>query len=633
MKLSTRVLLGYGSILSLMVGLAVVSSAKVDRISTDLQTINAINSVKQRYAINFRGSVHDRAILMRDVLLLNDKADLQATFDGIEQRVTAYASSAVELDKMMAADTGVTQDERDILASIKQTEARTMPLMAEVIRLQLAGQQAPALDLLRSDARPAFVEWLARINKFIDLEEQKNQVVGRTVQDAANGFGIFMLLLCGGALGVGLVIGGWTFFSIRPLRSLAETVRRLAANDLTAEVAGADRRDEIGAIASAVLVFRDTAVAKKATDADKAVADETLEMVVETLGTALSQLSKRELTYRITAVFPGGFAVLKDNYNDALESMRSTVMQVSESAQTINTGTAEIAQASEDLARRTESNAASLEETSAALTQMETRLKATATASQSTVARADQAMAIVESGRSTAESAMQAMGRVSGSAKGIDDVIEGLDKIAFQTRVLAMNAAVEAGRAGDAGRGFAVVADLVSALAMRAEEEAKRARDQLSVTQNEIVTAVDAVGKVDTALSAISSDVAEVNRLLGGMASDNVDQSTAITEITAAVSTMDRSTQQNAAMVEQTSAAARNLTQEVCTLIDLTTQFSSERRVHDMAVAVNRRVTASHAAAPASSPPAVLQRPATKLKMVAGGHAGGKATDGGWSDF
>ncbi|WP_430983530.1 methyl-accepting chemotaxis protein, partial [Escherichia coli] len=122
------------------------------------------------------------------------------------------------------------------------------------------------------------------------------------------------------------------------------------------------------------------------------------------------------------------------------------------------------------------------------------------------VARADGAIATVSGGREIADEAVQAMGRVSESAKGIDSVIEGLDKIAFQTRVLAMNAAVEAGRAGDAGRGFAVVADLVSALAMRAEEEAKRARDQLTVTQSEILSAVGAVQKVDGALVNIAGD-------------------------------------------------------------------------------------------------------------------------------
>jgi methyl-accepting chemotaxis protein len=152
-------------------------------------------------------------------------------------------------------------------------------------------------------------------------------------------------------------------------------------------------------------------------------------------------------------------------------------------------------------------------------------------------------------------------------------VIEGLDKIAFQTRVLAMNAAVEAGRAGDAGRGFAVVADLVSALAIRAEEEAKRARDQLSFTQTEIMIAVEAVEKVDGAFADISVDVGEVTSLVTGMAADNVAQSYAVSEITAAVGSMDAATQQNAAMVEQTSAAAQNLMSEVSALVVETAHF------------------------------------------------------------
>jgi methyl-accepting chemotaxis protein len=103
MKIGTRILLGYVSILTLLVGLAVVSSSKVDSVSTNLSTINTVNSVKQRYAINFRGSVHDRAILTRDILLLDDRGDIKATLDGIRTRVAAYATSAAALDQMMAA--------------------------------------------------------------------------------------------------------------------------------------------------------------------------------------------------------------------------------------------------------------------------------------------------------------------------------------------------------------------------------------------------------------------------------------------------------------------------------------------------------------------------------------------------
>jgi methyl-accepting chemotaxis protein len=244
------------------------------------------------------------------------------------------------------------------------------------------------------------------------------------------------------------------------------------------------------------------------------------------------------------------------------------------SAASIRTGSGEIAHASANLARRTEANAASLEETSAAISQMDQRLGASARAAGQTVSRADGAIATVANGRNVADEAVLAMARVSEGAKGIDGVIEGLDKIAFQTRVLAMNAAVEAGRAGEAGRGFAVVADLVSALAMRAEEEAGRARDQLTATQSDVETALESVHKVDTALGDIARDVGEVHTLLGQMADDNQAQASTITQISAAVSSMDQSTQQNAAMVEETSAAARNLSGEVEALGDHASQFN-----------------------------------------------------------
>jgi methyl-accepting chemotaxis protein len=395
-------------------------------------------------------------------------------------------------------------------------------------------------------------------------------------QETAIKSALFVLVLGALALmGIAIALAVMlTRLIARPVSGLTRTMADLAAGKNDIAVPDTDRGDELGDMARAVLVFRDAAVAKQAAEAANARAEAEQKMVVETVSAQLSELANGNLTAEISRDFPGDYATVKTNFNAAVAELRNLIGTVMQSAATIRDGSNEIAQASEDLARRTEANAASLEETSAAVTQMDGRLKQTAAAAGRTVQRADGTIVTVSNGRATADEAMQAMTRVADSAKGIDSVIEGLDKIAFQTRVLAMNAAVEAGRAGEAGRGFAVVADLVSALAMRAEEEAGRARDQLTATQTDIVAAVEMVQKVDTALADISGDVGEVHKLLGEMANDNQAQSTAISEISIAIRTMDQSTQQNAAMVEETSAAARNLSGEVAALSEQASRFN-----------------------------------------------------------
>ncbi|WP_232318192.1 methyl-accepting chemotaxis protein [Sphingomonas sp. TDK1] len=365
-----------------------------------------------------------------------------------------------------------------------------------------------------------------------------------------------------------------------PLERLQDTMRALAGGNNQTDVPGTERGDEVGAMAKSVLVFKEAALRQEELAEAKKRADAAQALVVETLEDRLGKLAGGDLTATIETRFEAEYDGLKQNFNAAVSALRELITAVIESAETISTGSAEIAQASEDLARRTEGAAASLEETSAAVSEMNQRIKATAVASTKTVERATGAIGVVDSGRTVADEAMQAMSRVSESAKGIDNVIEGLDKIAFQTRVLAMNAAVEAGRAGEAGRGFAVVADLVSALAMRAEEEAGRARDQLTATQTDINAAVDMVRRVDSALGAIVGDVNEVHSLLETMAKDNQVQATAVTQVATAVNSIDQTTQQNAAMVEQTSAAARNLSSEVNALTEQASRFNAGDRSH-----------------------------------------------------
>ncbi|OAN57394.1 chemotaxis protein [Sphingomonas sp. TDK1] len=353
---------------------------------------------------------------------------------------------------------------------------------------------------------------------------------------------------------------------VHPLIALSDTVGRLLTAPGT-PLPETDRQDELGALARAIAAF------SQQVDSANAEKQATTELIVDTVGSGLRSLAGGDLTTRVDAQLQGPFARLKQDFNTAVDSLRALITSVHGGAGSLRRASTEITAAAEDLARRTEANAASLETTTAEVTQIDERLKTSVRAASETVGRADQTIEAVSSGRARVSSAVTAMSRVSESAKGIDAVIEGLDKIAFQTRVLAMNAAVEAGRAGEAGRGFAVVADLVSALAMRAEEEAGRARDQLTVTQVEIGTAVAAVEDVDGAFTSISENAQSVHKLLGQVAADNRVQSESISRLSETIRVMDHSTQQNAAMVEQTSAAARNLMAEIGQLVEQAGQF------------------------------------------------------------
>jgi methyl-accepting chemotaxis protein len=610
LKIGTRLIAAFAATLFLMIGLAVFSNSQVNAINANLRTINDVNSVKQRFAINFRGSVHDRAISLRDVVLVSSASERAKAIEDIDTLARKYADSAGPLDAMLAPDKQPDPKELEILASIKETEGKTLPLIQEAIRRKQAGDDAGAWNTLMSEARPLFIEWLARINQFIDHQEAANQALGKTTRDATEAFSLLITLLCIGALVVGSVSAWWSLRSVRPIGHMAAIMERLDEGDGTAPIPGADAGNELGQLARAMAAFRSKLKASQAANlAAERSKQQQVEVIVNSLGEGLTSLAQGDLTVRVTADLEGPFAKLKADFNDALEMLQKVIGQVVQTAGAVRTGSNEIAQASEDLARRTEANAASLEQTSAAITQMDGRLKATSSAANRTVERADAAKSTVQGGREIADEALQAMTRVNDSAKGIDSVIEGLDKIAFQTRVLAMNAAVEAGRAGEAGRGFAVVADLVSALAMRAEEEAGRAREQLTATQADIGAAVERVQKVDDALANITGDVGAVHELLGQMAADNQAQSTAITQIAVAIGVMDQSTQQNAAMVEQTSAAARNLSGEVSALSEQAATFTVgdvAPRTFSPASAGSRKVAGTSYASPVKPLPASI---------------------------
>ncbi|GAB5350148.1 methyl-accepting chemotaxis protein [Alteriqipengyuania sp. 357] len=628
--LSRKMLIAFGALFIAFAAMATISyiaekSATTYAEQSNKRGLNAITALAkvQDQIKQYRILVFAHVNRISEEDRVNTEERMVKAHDQLHAAMEEYAEAA-ELSEREGS--GVARDYAALESAVAGLEATN----DELVAISSTQTREEAVQFLRTDAKEASHAAIAAVEALVSEVVQTRQAAFEDASAFGSRMEILSILIS--LFGIGALAAiyfGLNKSVARPLASLADTTQRLSSGaDLP--VPSTDREDEVGQIAKAVDSFR-LAAAQRAENAIREAEEQ--RVVTTALSNGLTSLSEGDLTSEVKADFPPAYAELKTNFNEAVARLREMISAVGASTDAIGTGSQQIAQASEDLARRTESNAASLEETSASLAQIDERLRTSAKSGQQTVARADSAITTVKEGRSIADDAVKAMGRVSESAKGIDAVIEGLDKIAFQTRVLAMNAAVEAGRAGEAGRGFAVVADLVSALAMRAEEEAQLARDQLTVTQTDIGTAVSAVERVDGALAEITDGVGEVHHLLGEMAADNQTQSASVSEISSAISNMDQSTQQNAAMVEETSAAARSLMNEVSALSERASMFKTGNSPTALPKPGNApaKVTAPKpvAASPANNRKEAYVSPVAPLASNGAGNA--SAED--WNDF
>ncbi|MFW9440633.1 methyl-accepting chemotaxis protein [Xanthomonas euvesicatoria] len=250
LRIGQRLALGFLAIIVLMVILTVVGIQRVRSIDQQLTAINEVNSVKQRYAINFRGSVHDRAIALRDVVLMDDPADRHAAEQSIDKLAADYARAAQPLDDMIASSTDA--KEKDILQQIKSIEERTLPLIAQVRAFRDAADKAQAEQHLLQQARPAFIAWLASINAFIDLQEAKNRQAARQAVATARGFAMLMVMSTVVALLLGATIAFLLTRSVvLPLRQSLRLAQRINDGDLRSQDA-ATSNDESGQLLRAM---------------------------------------------------------------------------------------------------------------------------------------------------------------------------------------------------------------------------------------------------------------------------------------------------------------------------------------------------------------------------------------------
>jgi methyl-accepting chemotaxis protein len=435
--------------------------------------------------------------------------------------------------------------------------------------------------------------------------------------------GIIGGLILVGRLAYSCIIG-WIS---APLRRQLATMGRLAVGDYDAEVEDVARRDEVGAIARAVAVFRDSGREKVRLEAEtakqRAQAEEERArneahreeiaqhgaFVVESLTTGLEALSAGDLLFRLDAPFSADYEKLRADFNAAIDKIQQTMTAIANTTQGVRSGSGEITQASDDLSRRTEQQAASLEQTAAALDQITATVRKTAENANDARATASSAKADAERSGAVVGETVSAMSGIENSSRQIGNIIGVIDEIAFQTNLLALNAGVEAARAGDAGRGFAVVATEVRALAQRSADAAKEIKALISASGQQVDSGVRLVGETGKALARIVEQVERLNGLVGDIAASAQEQATGLAQVNAAVNQMDQVTQQNAAMVEQSTAASHNLAGEAEALAQLVGQFriaTTSSAPLPSAPAQPAPATARRAAKPARRPASSL---------------------------
>ena len=361
--------------------------------------------------------------------------------------------------------------------------------------------------------------------------------------------------------------------------------------------------------------------------------DTSQKIVVDALSTGLKALAAGNMTTSLNTPFDQEYDQLRIDFNDAVDQLRTAMQEVVLKSQCIRGGAAQISQSTDDLAKRTEGQAGSLEQTASAIEQLTSSVRSSADRAQVAEQATTKAQSDAASGEQVVRHTIAAMNEIDQSSERISEIIGVIEDIAFQTNLLALNAGVEAARAGDAGRGFAVVASEVRALAQRCSDAAKEIKELISESGDQVKRGVDLVGRTGAALEEINGSVVEIASLVQDIATSSKEQSIGLSEINAAVSRLDEVTQQNSAMVEETTAASHDLTTDADELASLIDRFLIDARADQEASlwreaesgtpqkSLNRR--------PARSQRRVLAPPPNRLSSVA---APAEPVDDGWED-
>ncbi len=538
---------------------------------------------------------HMHADMMHDALRGDVVSAIQASsisigFDAKQIREEFVEHSASFTESINAARRMATDPEAmSALDQVAEPLRAYQELAAKII------EETGRSNFGAQEMYPAFKAQFDTLEDAMGEAYEKIQAAANREAEAALGGALLGQYTMLGLLALGVLLcGALTLISrrqvVKPLQDVTEVLERLSQGDLSAQPPSAERSDEIGKMNQALQAFHKAVVARQAelqaADQREALEAERLRneqlradaehaqtQVVSSIADGLSSLSRGDFTVRLEQAFPTSYEKLRHDFNATVGSLSETIAAILSSVAAIRSSSGEISRAADDLSLRTQQQASGLEEAAAAIGEITDTVNRTSAGAQDAHDSVRSANSEVDRGGEVVRHAIDAMSGIEKSSGSIGQIIGVIDEIAFQTNLLALNAGVEAARAGEAGRGFAVVAQEVRALAQRSAEAAKEIKSLISTSTDQVNRGVDYVGETGAALTRIAEQVRKVNGIVSDIASSAREQATGIGEINTTVDQMDKVTQQNAAMVEQTTAASHQLAREAEQLAGLVGRF------------------------------------------------------------